>query len=354
MKKYNTLSITALVLSICGLFIPFLGIIMPFITIPMLVLIKKNKDDISYRNRIFMRVSIIINCFTLFVWSLSICVIILSNTALSEHEVSAISVSCAATLTIVAVLLYIFLPREKRKCDHSDNCIKSGSQIASSQSEKELVFAKWFRDGKSGEELIIFEKRGMNCIIKYISVYPNEYRTPPTEEKKEQLREISFDAIFEWYLSETMSFINDTYSLKLNLEDCIDEDQYRRWIVNNTKTKKPAYYNHIGNAQEQYVLCAEFQMRTEIVLVLESQYYERIHYLAVDKEDGTPYEVYSKVVGVCGVSYASSIVEDFEKTPRIIDYNEFLEIAEKYHPGSRLSFAGINESNWREYIDLHI
>ena len=118
------------------------------------------------------------------------------------------------------------------------------------------------------------------------------------------------------------------------------------------KTKQEFVAESMEDFRHGMEECRKFQMRTSIFLVLDSIYYERAHYIAIDKENGQPYEVYTRVVSHSGNSFCSTCVEAFEKPVRPMSYKEVLVMMEKKYPDIVSKFEGINEKNWKNYLSL--
>lgn len=229
--------------------------------------------------------------------------------------------------------------------------VKTKKEVAEND---DLVFYKahWAGKAESGEDTIVLKKNGSMCHIVYKMEHVNDYGNPPVVTEKTKNCEVPFNKIFNWYFSETLNFINETFHLSIKKDECIGETEYRSWIIKNTESRKPAYEYHLGNIAGQYNECLEFEGKTKIFLVLESQYYERCHYIAIDKESGQAYEVYTFVVGMTGTSFASITVDDFERPVREITYEELIELAEQWFPGIGILYKGINETNWQEYLKI--
>ena len=113
MKKYNVLSIISFILSLCSVVIPFAGMILPLITVVLLVIVKQNIRYVSEQNKHFIKASIIISCFGLFVWTFAMLMTFLSYTNLSEGFVCTISIVVAIILTLIAAWYYNFPPKKK-------------------------------------------------------------------------------------------------------------------------------------------------------------------------------------------------------------------------------------------------
>ncbi len=89
----------------------------------------------------------------------------------------------------------------------------------------------------------------------------------------------------------------------------------------------------------------QFDHSTKYVLSLENDK-ESSHFLCMKSGDNQPYEVWYKKIQTM-----SKPVTVFEKPPRKITFNEFIELADAKYPGLGVLYNGINENNWESYID---
>lgn len=159
---------------------------------------------------------------------------------------------------------------------------------------------------------------------------------------------LPFDQVFDWYLSQLYAFVEEKFAVKLERQGKIREDEFRKWILDHAVLRIPAYRWRFREIPDRYRAYREFSLGTEVLLVLQSQQHERSHYIAVGKDSGKVYEVYSKVVGVSG----QILVEDFQHPPREISFSEAVRIAEHWYPGIGAMYRGIGRRNWREYQNV--
>lgn len=123
MKKYNVLCIVAFVISICSIAMP-----LAVISIPILIAIRRHIQLVSKQNQMFIKASIIMSSFSLFVWSFSIGMTLFHYTEISETVGGVLSFALAGILTIIGVWFYIVPPSVNRKKQKNIYAVCSGKQ----------------------------------------------------------------------------------------------------------------------------------------------------------------------------------------------------------------------------------
>jgi len=112
-----------------------------------------------------------------------------------------------------------------------------------------------------------------------------------------------------------------------------------------------SYEHLLSEIPESADYCREFQNDVRTMFVIDSVYLEKMRYVAINQLDNQPYILHTKVIGMYGSTICSVPVETFAESPKRISYDEFLQLAERVHPGLEKLYTGINSENWLQYTD---
>lgn len=212
-----------------------------------------------------------------------------------------------------------------------------------------LYEKQWKGKDDSGIDSIILKNVSGKCAITYSTKHFNHCSNSPQNNINTAECILEFDELFDWFYSELIEYINNEFGLCITVQECIKDTEYRNFVLANTG-RQPAFSHPILNSDDPDCKALnEFNSKTKVLVVLESQYGERVHTINIDKNTNIPYEVYEEVVGMSGPSYASCTVSKFRCSPKPITYDEVLALIKKYEPDLYLLYEGINEANWKNY-----